>query len=118
MPIGHAASGARDRWVTMQALTESKGPSGFPVESWDDLTSFWAAKQESGGRERLLAAQLTSSYDAILELPYSEQWDPELMDVPKKRRLVMHDREFDIVFAEQIGRKRGVRVMTLARTNV
>lgn len=114
MPSKINGSGTRDRWITVQALTESVGASRRPVESWDTLLQVWAAKMDVGGRERLVADQLSAPYDTRWELPYSDAIDPELVDVRKTRRLVVSGRVHDIVSAQEIGRKRGVEVLTLA----
>lgn len=110
-----AASGARDRFVTIQAMTASVGGSGFPVETWSDLSSVWASRQDSRGGERFRADQLSAPFDTRWDVPYSGDWDPELVDVAKLRRLVHEGRAHDIVWAEQIGRKQGIALMTLAR---
>lgn len=112
-PLG---SGARDRWVTVQQLTESKGASNYPVEAWTDLRAVWAAKKDMKGSENFVpsADQHSAPYDTTWELPYSVDWDPELVNVQKKRRLVVKGRVHDIVAAGEVDRKRGVEVMTLA----
>jgi len=107
-------AGARDRLITVQALTESVGESRRPVETWDTLMEVWAAKTDIGGRERLVADQLSAPYDTKWQLPYSPEIDPDLVDVRKTRRLVVSGRVHDIVSAEEIGLKRGVEVRTLA----
>jgi len=107
-------SGTRDRWITVQGMTESVGASRRPVESWDTLFQVWAMKTDAGGRERLVADQLSAPYDTRWELPYAAALDPELVDVRKHRRIVVNGRIHDIVSAQEIGRKRGVQVMTLA----
>jgi head-tail adaptor len=112
-PVG---SGTRDRRVTIQQLTASKGASNYPVETWADLTEVWAAKKDAKGIERFVfsADQHSAPYDTTWELPYSVNWDPELVNVPKTRRLVVKGRVHDIVAAQEVDRKRGVEVMTLA----
>jgi SPP1 family predicted phage head-tail adaptor len=107
-------SGAHDRFITVQALTESVGASRRPVESWDTLFGVWAAKTDMGGRERLVAEQLSAPYDTKWELPYAPSIDPDLVDVRKTRRLVVSGRVHDIVSAQEVGRRRGVEVLTLA----
>jgi SPP1 family predicted phage head-tail adaptor len=107
-------SGARDRFITVQAMTEGVGASRRPVESWDDLMQVWATKTDMGGRERLMADQLSAPYDTKWEIPYSPDIDPELVDMRKSRRLVVSGRVHDIVSAQEIGRRRGVEVLTLA----
>lgn len=110
-----AASGKRDRLVTIQSMASSVGGSGFPVETWTDLSTVWAHRMDSRGTERFRADQLSAPFDTRWEVPYSEEWDPELVEVPKARRLVHEGRAHDIVWAEQLGRRQGIALMTLAR---
>lgn len=107
-------SGTRDRWVTVQVMTESIGASRRPVETWATLLQCWAAKMDIGGRERFTADQVSAPYDTKWELPYAADIDPELVDMRKTRRLVVQGRVHDIVAAQEMGRKRGVEVLTLA----
>lgn len=107
-------AGQRDRLVTIQSLSDSKGASNFPVETWNDLADVWASKQDVRGLERFAAAQVNASYETKWEIPYSVSMDPELVDVPKARRLIINARVHNIVAAEEIGRKRGIALMTVA----
>jgi SPP1 family predicted phage head-tail adaptor len=109
-----AASGRRDRFVTVQQLSESRGASGAPIESWTRLTDVWAAKTDIRGFERFIANQISAPYDTKWDLHYSAEWDPDRVDVRKRRRLVVEGRVHDIVAAQEIGRRQGVEVMTLA----
>lgn len=109
-------SGTRDRWITIQWLTESVGASKYPVESWATLTEVWASKKDIRGVERFVfsADQQSAPYDTQWEIPYRPDMDPELVNVPKARRLVVKGRVHDIVDASEIERKRGVLLMTVA----
>jgi len=109
-----AEAGKRDRWVTMQQATDAKAASNYPIEPWTTLTSVWASREPVDGREQFTADQQSAPYDSRWELPYSADWDPALLNVPKARRLVHEGRVHDIVAASEIGRKRGVELMTLA----
>lgn len=118
MPSKINESGTRDRLVTIETLVESQGGSGFPVEGWSPLATVWAKKTENMGNrfinQRFDQNQITEPFDTHWELPYSADWDPELVDVQKKRRLVVRGRVHDIVWAGEIGRRVGVQVLTLA----
>jgi head-tail adaptor len=107
-------SGVRDRWVTVQALTESVGASRRPVESWHTLFQAWASKTDLTGRERFVADQVSAPYDTTWGLPYAASIDPDLVDVRKTRRLVVAGRVHDIVSAQEVGRKMGVDVRTIS----
>jgi len=115
MSAKQVAAGLRNRLVTIQQLVESKGPSGFPVESWISLTIVDASKNDDVGQERFNANQLSSPFDTTWQIPYLASMDPELLNVPKKRRLVYRGRVYDIVSADPVGEiHRGIELKTLA----
>lgn len=107
-------AGARDRRVLIQQSTESIAPSGVPVESWTTLALVFARKDSIGGRERFVANQLSAPYDTRLEIPWRSDMDPDSIDVRKTRRLIYSGRVHDIVSAEEIGRRQGILLTTLA----
>src|SRR5678816_2145210 len=119
-PDRHPPAGRRTRLVSIQKLTQGKGASGFPVESWTTETpiSVLASKDDAGGRERFVANQLSSPFDTIWQIPYLADMDPELVNVPKTRRLVYQSRVYDIVSAEMIGLRRAIQLETLAGGNL
>lgn len=109
-------AGERDRFVTIQQLTESIGESGFPVETWTSLCGAWARKVDIIARERFTRTdQLAAQQQTVWELNYRPDMDPDLIDVPKKRRLVYQSRIYDITVASMIGMKEGVEVQTIAK---
>lgn len=111
-PLG---SGARDRQVTIQQLIESKGASNAPVESWTDLlVNIWAGKKETRGLERFVADQVSAPFDAKWEIAYVPSMDPDLIDVPKTRRMIYKGRVHDIVHADEIGRRQAIELLTLS----
>ena len=108
------ATGLRDRVVIVETLTESSGASNFPVESWATLRTVHAAKADLSQRERFIADQNSAPADTRWTLPYSPDYDPELVDVAKSCRLVYRSRAYDIVSALMIGRREGVELVTLS----
>jgi len=110
--------GARDRSVTIQQLAESVGGSNYPVGTWSTLTTAWMRKRDLKGWERFKAAQVSAPAETLWEMGYRPDMDPDLVDVPKTRRLVYEGRIYDITAASQIGRREGVELMTLGSTKV
>lgn len=113
-------AGERDRYVLIQqrSETDAADTSGLPVETWTTLASVWMSRQELKGAERFAAQQLTGSAVTRWEMPYLASMDPELVNVPKLRRLVYQQRVFDITSADHVGRKDGIELLTLARMAV
>jgi SPP1 family predicted phage head-tail adaptor len=112
---GPREPGHRDKRVLIQQVADSAGDSNYPVETWTTLRSVWAKREDLRGMERLAAMQVSAKHDTRWELPFSADMDPELVNLPKKRRLVYGGRTYDIVSASQIGRREGVEVMTIAK---
>lgn len=114
--------GARDRLVTIQSrpsadseVAETVSISGMPVDDWATLANVWMERVNLGGRERFAASQMSAPYDTRWRMNYRADMDPELIDVPKLRRLVYQGRTYDITAAEQMGRRDGIELSTLAR---
>lgn len=113
-------SGCRTRFVTIQQLTET-APDGFPIETWTALGSkTWMELTAMSGAERFGANQLSAKVDAHWIMPYQPNMDPELVDVPKKRRLLVFGRVHDIVSAQPHGESwhESIELWTLATSKV
>ena len=112
----NVAAGRRDKYVTIQAGTPSISGSGLPVTTWTDIGREWLHKSDVSGSERLAAAQLNANVDSEWELPYRADMDPELIDVPKLRRLSYSGRIYNILRATKLQRHEGngIRLVTLA----
>lgn len=109
-------SGKRNRLITIEQVADSVDSSGFPVETWTPLAVVWAALTPESGQERYAGNQLTAPFETRWDVPYKADWDPELVDVCKVRRLVYEGRAYDIRHAERTGMKReDVVFVTLAR---
>lgn len=111
--------GDRDRAVMIQHAEESTGTSGFPREGWTVLANpVWMSKADVRGDERWKQAQVAAKIDSVWEMSYRADMDPELMDVPKLRRLVYRNRVYQIVAATMIGRREGIELATIVSTKV
>lgn len=114
--------GERDRAVTIQQLVETLPDSRFPTERWTTLTgTAWMRKVDvrklnARSFERATPDQIVAAFDTQWEMGYASNMDPELVDVPKKRRLLYLGRVHEIVAASQIGRREGVELLTIAST--
>jgi SPP1 family predicted phage head-tail adaptor len=108
------ASGQRDCPVTIQSLTEGIDTSQFPTEDWSTLATVYAHREDRGGREHFVIDQTSAPYDMRWTIPYMPAMDPADVDVRKARRLVFRGRIHDIVAAEEVQRRRGVTLYTVA----
>lgn len=115
MPMFTASAGTRDRLVTIEALTESTGGSGFPIETWAPLRQAWMARDDVRGDERFAAGELSTRYDTRWLVPYAADLDPEALNVPKVRRLSYLGRVYDIVSAGSVGWHVQIELLTIAQ---
>lgn len=114
------SAGARDRVITIEQRPvedTADADSGEPVDGpWTTLVAnMSAAREEYRGYERQRSDQTVARYDVKWDINYRADMDPELIDVPKLRRLVVEGRRYDIVSAEQVGRRRGVCLYVVGR---
>ena len=112
----NVAAGKRDKYVLIQSGTETTAPSGLPIIAWSDLGNEWMSRAEVSGTERLAAAQFQANVDSEWEIPYRADMDPDLVDVPKLRRLSFSGRIYNILRATKLQRHEGngIRLVTLA----
>jgi head-tail adaptor len=113
-------AGARDRLVTIQALTDTVDAEGVPVEGWADLTPpEWMWKQDAVARERAAerfdAMQWAAHSYTEWECGFRADLDPEVIDLPKRRRLVFRDRIYNILQAAVLPHEdgHGIKLITL-----
>lgn len=109
--------GLRDRRITIQqrSATDAKGPSGRPIETWTDLVTLYAHKRAMSGSETYRASQWSAKANGVFEINYRADMDPDLVDVAKLRKVVYESREHDVVFVEEVGRRDGLHIYTLAK---
>lgn len=113
---GAMEPGERDRIVTLLQSTDGVDGVGAPIQTWTTLVAeIPAARIELRGMERFAAAQLSAKLETRWEINYRSDMDPDLVDVPKTRRLQEFSRIYDIVNAEVIGRREGVELTTIAQ---
>ena len=115
-------AGHRNRFITLQQRSDQDNTDdeGAPTEGeWTTLVDHMPAAQSvPQGSERLQQVQLSARYDARWEINYRSDMDPDLVNVPKLRRLVFLGRVHDITAAAVIGRRAGIELFTVAATRV
>lgn len=124
MPV--VSIGRRDKLVTIQQRpgADAVDDGGFPIDGvFTALDDEWMSKRdiaEMGTSERLAAAQVSASFDSEWEMPFRSTMDPEVVDVPKLRRLLYRGRTYDIVHAVVTEFEDGkvIKLRTLAASGV
>lgn len=110
--------GERTKQIRLIPIVQTRGRSGFPVESDGSAVTLWASKEDVRGNERLAADQMSAPYTSRWEVPYLAAIDPDRVDVPKAYELEYLGRRYQIQAASLIDKSRqaeGVELLTLAR---
>lgn len=117
---GPASSGARDRYVLVQVrpAADAVEASGFPADEWADFRSLYMSRAAMSVEERFTSDQTSAAGLMRWECEYLEAMDPDLVDVPKRYRLVYGGRPWDIIGASVIGRSRAIELVTLGASGV
>ena len=112
--------GQRDRWVVIQSRpeTEEVDAAGFPSPTWTELCGMWAERRQPSAAEVFKSNQKSASAIVIFEVNYRADLDPELVDVPKLRRVLYQTRIHDVIAADVVGRRDGIRLTTLSGMQV
>ena len=112
--------GQRDRLVTIEFGVLGAGASRQPTVDWTDTQPIdvYMSRMDVSGREQRESAQLQAEVDTEWEMPYLATMDPELVDVPKYRRLKYAGRRYDIQRAviREATEGKQIRLWTLARS--
>jgi SPP1 family predicted phage head-tail adaptor len=109
-------AGLRDRLVTIQQMTDVATVSGMPGETPSTLVADMpASKNDLTASERMVLGQLSVKAEAKFVINYRLDMDPEVVDVPKARRLLYRGRTYDITMAQMIGRREGIELFTIAK---
>jgi head-tail adaptor len=95
------ATGLRDKAVTIQHGTVTKGASGAPIETFVDTTPpVWMAQTQARGDEALQASgEVSARAVHKWTLPDLPAMDPDRVDVVHERRLSYAGRLYDITAA-------------------
>lgn len=117
-PRARTSAGHRDKYVTIEYLAlAAPGSTRFPIETWLSLGNEWMRREDQTANERSAANQEVASMQTIWEMAYRADMDPDLLNVPASRRLHYEGRVFDIIAATTIGSKRGIELLTQARSD-
>src|SRR5262245_49871866 len=102
-PLG---AGSRDTWVTIQAADDGDSGSGFPTQVWVDLARIAMAREDLEAVEIDRHSAPIALATIRWVMPWRNDMDPDHVDVPTMRRLVLYERVYDIIAAVPFGPRR------------
>lgn len=95
-----------NRWITIEVETTAKNTLGTPTETYVDYKSTWAGVSFLGGKTFTDQAGENVQSDAVFTL----RWDE---NISYKNRIVYLGQIYKITHIEPIGRRDGIRLLTL-----
>jgi len=118
-------AGRLDRRIDLQRFTVTQLASGEPVETWANIASGLAASYgPTRGDERFQDPQ----YSATEQVEFRVRWSERLADLNPKDRIIYPallgedtitaGRVYDILAVHELGRREGLRIMTVRKADV
>lgn len=107
-------SGQRSCWVEIYEMPVAPEGGDFPVEEWTALEGAWMNRLDRRADERFAANQDTAYVETQWQMPYRANMDPEIVDVPARRRLRYRGRIYNIQAALLMERRKGIELITVA----
>jgi head-tail adaptor len=108
---------AATQWrVIIEELIETIGPSGAPVTLWQPIGNVLMTREVETVVERALSDQVLARETTTWFMPWTPWMDPDVIDVPKVRRLKFSGRNYDISGAQRDG-ELGQRIQLLTTTS-
>jgi SPP1 family predicted phage head-tail adaptor len=111
--MGSLAAGTMDRRITLQQATVTYDALNNPTETWATLATVWASKEDLSDSERVAAAEVGAAMTTRFRIRYSDK----VSGINPKNRLTFDDRTWDIQNVKEIGRKEGLEISAIARTD-
>ena len=124
MPIGRTvledkrkgAAGQRNWLVTIRAGVDATDDAGFPFVQFSDLRTQYMSRTPLRADERDDRAAQESSYgQESWRFPWSEDMDPETVNVMKYRQFEYLGRTFDIITCSMVEWRKEVEAITLQK---
>lgn len=106
-------AGKLDRRIFIDRPTVTQNTLGEEITVWVQAARVWASWRRASARETLAGAEIAATVSDIFEIRYSSQ----VADVEPKWRLTYEGTEYDIETVDEIGRRVGLRIGAVARSD-
>lgn len=107
-------AGKLDRRITIQRKPVTQSDSGQEVVTWVDVATVWAEKINVKGLERFAVQQLIGQ--ALMTFRF--RWSVTVSEITSTHRILLDGRDFDITDVREIGRRQGIEIDALARSEL
>ena len=105
--------GELDRHIFLDRPTVTQNDLGEEITVWAQIARVWASWRRASSNETLASAEIAASVSDVFEIRYSSQ----VADLDPKCRLTYRGIEYDIVSVDEIGRREGLRIGAVARSD-
>lgn len=106
-------SGALDRLLTLRRRTTEANAANEDVETFIDLATVRSSKADVSDAEKVRAQQVGAEITTRFQIRWSANWS----DLNPKDRCACDGREYEIVGVKEIGRRDGIEITAVARTD-
>lgn len=106
-------AGELDRRITIQRALITRDAFNAEVETWTDLCTVWAKYEPVRDGEKFRAGERAADLSARFTIRHSSQ----VADINGRDRLIFENRTHQIINHKEIGRREGIELTTVARSD-
>jgi len=104
-------AGKLDRRITLQRFTTTKNEFNEDVQTWADLATVWASKEDIRDSERWQASEVAAEVTTRFRI----RWSNTVKDIDPRDRVLFDGRIYAINAVKEIGRRVGLEITAAAR---
>lgn len=111
-------SGDMTKRITIEQLRAPDGvdPDQYPIDDWIPLVTLYAERIDTVAGDETYepgGAQVQATTTTRFRFHYRADMDPEQIGIPKRRRVVVGTRIYNVIDARQVeGHRRGIELVT------
>src|SRR5262245_20493120 len=105
--------GKLDRRITLQQATVTYDSLNNPIQTWGDLATVWASRQDMSDTERVAASEVGADMTTRFQI----RWSNLVSVLNPKDRLTFDGNSYEIVNVKEIGRREGIEITAVVRTD-
>jgi len=106
-------AGKLDRRIVLLRATAVRDAFNNEVLTWQPLAEVWNSWRAATAREQLASQETGASVEAVFEI----RWSTVVSDLNPKDRLRFNGRDYDIIEATEMGRRKSIRIKATARSD-
>jgi SPP1 family predicted phage head-tail adaptor len=105
------SAASRNERITIQRVTITYNEFNEPIETWNDLATVWAKRQDASAGESYRAQEV----GAQITMRFTVLRTSEIADMNPKDRIAYDGRTFNITAVREVKRNRWLEIDAVAR---